>query len=115
MSAKDENPSSPQNTQARFGLTHWTLIIKAGGSSSSPEARDSLNQLCQNYWYPIYAFIRRQEPNSHKAKDLTQSFFVHLLEKDLIKKADREKGRFRTFLLRCLTNFMRDEWRSENA
>ena len=114
MSREGEDPTTPQNTQARFAETHWTLVVKAGGSTS-PEARDGLNQLCRDYWYPLYAFIRRQGHNPEEAKDLTQSFFIHLLEKELIKKADPEKGKFRTFLLKCLTNFMRDEWRKRTA
>jgi RNA polymerase sigma factor (sigma-70 family) len=100
-------------THARFpSQTHWTLIA-AVGDSSSPEAQAALNQLCQTYWFPIYAFIRREGNDSHKAKDLTQSFFVHLLRKNLIQKSDREKGRFRSFLCAALKNFLIDDIRAE--
>src|SRR5437588_364465 len=114
MPATEAQANSPQNTQANFTQTHWSLVVQAA-NSSSPEAREKLNELCQKYWYPLYAFIRRQGHDSHKAKDLTQSFFVHLLEKDLFKRANPQKGKFRSFLLASLTNFMRDEWRKENA
>jgi len=114
MPATEAQANSPQNTQANFTQTHWSLVVQAA-NSSSPEAREKLNELCQKYWYPLYAFIRRQGHDSHKAKDLTQSFFVHLLEKDLVKRASPQKGKFRSFLLASLTNFMRDEWRKENA
>jgi RNA polymerase sigma factor (sigma-70 family) len=113
MLPEENHPKAVQNTQAQFNPTQWTVVLAAGGSS--PEAQEGLNQLCQTYWYPLYAFVRRQGHDSHAAKDLTQSFFVHLLENDLVKKVDRRKGRFRSFLLTSLSNFMRDEWRKEQA
>src|SRR5437868_6694018 len=114
MRREEDNEGGPQNTQARFTQTQWTLIVKAGGPTST-EARDALNQLCQNYWYPIYAFIRSKGNDSHKAKDLTQGFFVHLLEKELIKKVDQKHGRFRNYVLAVLENFLHDERRRERA
>src|SRR5436853_4327510 len=108
MSGAEDNRASPENTQAKFTQTQWTLIVNAGGPTST-EARDALNKLCQAYWYPLYAFIRSKGNDSHKAKDLTQSFFVHLLQKDLVKKVGQREGRFRNFLLACLTNFLHDE------
>ena len=107
------NDSNLQDgTQAKFpSQTNWTQIVAAGGPSASPETREALNQLCRIYWFPLYAFIRRAGYDCHKAKDLTQGFFEHLLETDLIMKASREKGRFRSFLLASLTNFLEDERR----
>jgi len=103
-------------THARFpSQTHWTTLIQPAADPSSPKAREALNQLCQTYWFPIYAFIRSERIESHHAKDLTQGFFVHLLEKNLIGQAARNQGRFRSFLLACLCNFMKDEWRRENT
>lgn len=103
-------------TQARFpSQTHWTTLIQPAADPSSPKAKEALNRLCQTYWFPIYAFIRSERIDSHHAKDLTQGFFVHLLEKNLIGQATRDQGRFRSFLLACVRNFMKDEWRRENA
>jgi RNA polymerase sigma-70 factor (ECF subfamily) len=70
----------------------------------------ALEQLCRAYWYPLYAFIRRKGHNSHDAQDLTQAFFARLLEKSYVAQAERERGRFRTYLLAALTHFLADEW-----
>jgi RNA polymerase sigma-70 factor (ECF subfamily) len=103
-------------TRARFpSQTQWTALIQPAADASSPEAQAALNQLCQAYWFPVYAFLRSQRMDSHQAKDLTQGFFLHLLEGRLIQQASRAKGRFRTFLLECLQNFMKDQWRKGHA
>src|SRR5262245_53722286 len=114
MSHLDRDAGEPQVARSRFQATHWTLILKAGGPSST-EAKDALNELCQTYWFPLYAFVRGKGHDTHNANNLTQGFFVHLLEKDLIKKADRHQGRFRSFLLASLTHFLEDERRREKA
>src|SRR5439155_6938234 len=75
-----------------------------------PEADAALAELCRTYWYPLYAFIRRKGHNPHDAEDLTQAFFARLLVKNYVAQADRERGRFRTFLLAALTHFLADEW-----
>lgn len=80
----------------------------AGGNLSGAEA--ALEQLCRKYWYPIYAFIRRRGSDSHEAEDLTQAFFAYMLEKETLKQVDRQKGKFRAFLLAALTNFLANEW-----
>src|SRR5437870_11226793 len=103
-------------TQAQFpSQTHWTTIVAAGGPASSPEARAALNRLCQAYWFPLYAFVRRWGYDRPTAKDLTQSFFVHLLQKDLVARADPQRGRFRSFLCACLTNFLINRKQSEKS
>jgi RNA polymerase sigma factor (sigma-70 family) len=105
-----------EGTHARFpSQTQWTLLIQPAADLASPEARGALNLLCQTYWFPVYAFLRSERIDSHRAKDLTQGFFLHLLEDNLIRQAHREKGRFRTFLLACLRNYLKDEWRKEQA
>jgi len=114
ISREQRDGREDYSANAQFTQTHWSTIIEARGSTST-EARDALNRLCQRYWHPLYAFIRRRGLDSHKAKDLTQSFFVHLLEEDFLKKVDPQKGRFRSFLLASLTNFLNDEWRKEKA
>jgi len=112
--APDQESAAGQGTHAQFQPTHWSLVLQAG-DTSVPQAQDALGKLCQTYWFPLYAFIRREGIDSHQAKDLTQGFFLHLLESKLLKQAERERGRFRSFLLTCLENFMRDQWRREKA
>jgi RNA polymerase sigma-70 factor (ECF subfamily) len=103
-------------TQAQFPPeTRWTLIIAAGGSSGSSEAHAALNQLCQLYWFPLYAFIRREGNDCHKAKDLTQDFLSHVLETEFFKKIGGERGRFRSYLCESCRNFLKDDWRKGAA
>jgi RNA polymerase sigma-70 factor (ECF subfamily) len=92
----------------RFRTTHWTLIL-AARDRDSPEARQALEELCQSYWYPLYAFIRRSGHPSEEARDLTQEFFARLLEKDYLADVDREKGKFRSFLLAACKHFLANE------
>src|SRR5690242_17833382 len=92
-----------------FATTHWSVVLTAGDSDLALAA-NALEQLCSKYWYPVYAFIRHRAFNAHDAEDLTQAFFAHLLEKAAIKHADPQKGKFRTFLLTALTNFLNNEW-----
>jgi RNA polymerase sigma factor (sigma-70 family) len=91
-----------------FPNTHWSIVLAAGQGESAAEV--ALEQLCRAYWYPLYAFIRRRGFDPHAAEDLTQSFFAYLLEKETLKRADRQHGKFRTFLLAALTNFLANEW-----
>ena len=84
--------------------------MQAGGEDA-PRAAQALEQLCRTYWYPLYAFIRRKGLSAHDAQDLTQAFFARFLEKNYVAQADRERGRFRTYLLAALTHFLSDEWR----
>ena len=79
------------------------------GHVDPQRARAALEKLCGRYWYPLYAFIRRRGYDRHDAKDLTQSFFAHLLNNDAFLRVDPDKGLFRTFLLAALTNFLNDE------
>ena len=106
--------SAGSGSQAQFPTTRWTHIFEAGGPNSAG-AREALNELCRGYWSPVYAYLRRKGIDSHQAKDLAQSFFVHLLEIEFHKVADPNKGRFRSFLLAALNNFLKDDWRSRNA
>src|SRR5262245_42001805 len=103
MVVPDSMPSAePQSTlpaTARwFVTTHWSVVL-AAGDSSAPGTREALEKLCRAYWYPLYAYVRRQGQSIDDAQDLTQEFFRRLLEKDYLALADRERGRFRTFLL----------------
>jgi len=99
---------------ASFPTTHWSLVIQAG-SPVSPQARASLAELCSVYWYPLYAFIRRQENDPDRALDLTQAFFARLLEKGVLATVEKDKGRFRSFLRIVCKNFLIDESRRKKA
>lgn len=80
------------------------------GGRTSPQADEALQVLCRTYWYALYTFVRRQGYSVTDAQDLTQEFFARFLEKKYIERADPERGRFRTFLLACLKNFLANEW-----
>jgi RNA polymerase sigma factor (sigma-70 family) len=99
---------------AQFATTHWTVVCSAGRNDSL-HAREALEKLCRTYWYPVYAFVRRQGNNSHDAQDLTQEFFARLLENNTFAVADRKRGKFRSFLLASLKNFLVKEWQRANA
>jgi RNA polymerase sigma factor (sigma-70 family) len=92
-----------------FATTQWSVVL-AAGNLDKQGSRDALAQLCEAYWYPLYAYVRRRVDNVHEAQDLTQAFFSKLLEKQMIASADRDRGRFRTFLLTALKNFLTNEW-----
>lgn len=83
----------------------------AAGKSDSPQAAVALEKLCRAYWFPLYAFVRRQGNAPEDAQDLTQGFFVRFLEKQYIELADVARGRFRSFLLACLKNFLAEQRR----
>jgi len=96
-----------------FATTHWTLVLEAGRAGSS-NALQALELLCAAYWYPLYAYVRRQGHGPHDAQDLVQQFFAGLLERNDLRLADRNRGRFRTFLLTSLQHFLINEWRKAN-
>ena len=90
-----------------FPSTHWSLVLAAGRSQTNPEtAQAALAELCQTYWVPLYNFVRGRGYNVHDAQDLTQSFFAYLIEREIYTRVDRQKGRFRSFLLASLKNFL---------
>jgi len=99
---------------AIFATTHWSVVLQAGHEEGDATQR-ALEQLCRAYWYPIYVYVRRLGHSPHDAQDVTQSFFEYLLEKRLLAKAHPESGRFRSFLLGSLKNFMANEWRRQTA
>lgn len=92
-----------------FATTHWTAVLSAC-DSNSPDCESSLESLCRAYWYPLYAYVRRQGHGPHDAQDLTQEFFACLLQKNYLNAVDREKGRFRTFLIVALQRFLANDW-----
>lgn len=94
--------------QSRFVTTSWTQVL-AARTSSSPGSRLALEALCQNYWYPVYAFVRRQGHDAEAARDLTQAYFATLLEKDYLGDYDPARGRFRVFLKTSVKHFLSKE------
>lgn len=93
---------------AGFRTTHWTVVL-AAARSGAPQTREAMGKLCQTYWYPLYAFIRRRGHNDADAKDLTQGFFFRLLDKNYLEGITIEGGKFRSYLLTLLNHFMSDE------
>jgi RNA polymerase sigma factor (sigma-70 family) len=93
---------------SQFPTTRWTLVV-AAGDPQRKEARSALVSLCQNYWYPLYAYLRRRGYSADEAQDLTQEFFMRVLEGRYLDRADPEKGRFRSFILTSLRFFVADE------
>ncbi|MEO1496290.1 MAG: sigma-70 family RNA polymerase sigma factor [Planctomycetota bacterium] len=91
-----------------FETTHWSLVLTAAEGEST-DARNALADLCQRYWTPLYGFVRRRGFSVEEAQDLTQGFFAKLIEKDYVGQADRDRGRFRTFLLASLKHFLSHE------
>jgi DNA-directed RNA polymerase specialized sigma24 family protein len=88
-----------------FSTTHWSLVVRAG-DMTDPAARSALESLCCRYWFPLYAFVRREGYSMHDSQDLTQAFFARFLEKDYLHEADPSRGRFRSFLLASLRHFL---------
>jgi RNA polymerase sigma-70 factor (ECF subfamily) len=97
-----------------FLTTHWSVVL-AAGSGDTTGARHALEKLCQTYWYPLYAYVRRRNFSPPDAEDLTQEFFARFLEHDWVANADREKGRFRSFLLSAMNHFLANEWDKARA
>jgi len=97
-----------------FVSTHWSVVLRAS-QPDSPEAMAALTELCRNYWFPLYAYARRQGCDMHSAQDLTQGFFSKLLEKNYLSVADRRRGRFRWFLLTAFKCYLANEWDRSQA
>ena len=102
-------PLSRNGKRNDFSTTNWSVVL-AAGQDNFDRAAVALERLCRKYWYPVYAFIRRRGSDGYEAEDLTQAFFAHLLEKETLKKVNRQKGKFRSFLLASATNFLTNEW-----
>jgi RNA polymerase sigma factor (sigma-70 family) len=102
--SKEKQPSTA--TQRRwFTTTHWSVVLSAQ-DRKSPTSERALAALCETYWFPLYAYVRRSGYSSHDAQDTTQEFFVQLLGKDFLKDVDHRRGKFRSFLLAALKHFL---------
>jgi len=111
----EPSPERDGVTSARcFVTTHWSIVLEAGQTGSS-EASEAMAQLCRTYWYPLYAYVRRKGYGVDDAQDLTQEFFARLLARNYLSVADRNKGKFRSFLLGSLEHFLAREWTKAHA
>lgn len=98
-----------------FHTTRWSLLSQVRSNEDSAEANRALAELCQMNWFPVYAFVRRSGSSAVDAEDRVQGFFEHLLSHRLLERADRGKGRFRSYLLGCLKNYLGNEHQREKA
>jgi DNA-directed RNA polymerase specialized sigma24 family protein len=107
VSGTDREPSSERRS-AQFATTHWSVVL-AAQQGTSTQAQETLEKLCRTYWHPLYVFIRRSGYDGEMARDLTQGFFEQFLEKNYLRQVDREKGRFRSFLLASVKHFLANQ------
>lgn len=109
MSASDPK-NSPAEQPRQFTTTRWSVILTALGDDFE-QAERALAELCRVYWYPLYAYARRQGANEHDAQDLTQSFFESIIRRNDLNKGSPDKGRFRAWPLNCMKHFLLNEWK----
>lgn len=109
MASGRSSPESVPSGPREFRTTHWSVVL-AAGDNASPQSAEALEKLCRIYWLPLYAYVRRSGRGPEEAEDMTQAFFEHFLESNAVSRADRQRGRFRTFLLTSLQNFLSKEW-----
>jgi DNA-directed RNA polymerase specialized sigma24 family protein len=114
MPASEQHEVDGPESARRFASTRWSVVL-AAGDSSAPGASEALEKLCGAYWFPLYAYVRRQGHSPHDAQDLTQGFFAWLIESKHLRVADVERGRFRSFLLGMLKNFLSDDRKKMHA
>lgn len=98
----------------QFLTTHWSVVLRAA-DRSDPDRQQAMATLCENYWYPVYVYLRRRGQAPQEAEDLTQEFFVRLLERDFLEAANPDKGKFRSFLLVCVKRFLINRQQHDRA
>lgn len=103
-----------KDNNKNFATTQWSIVRAASGENSN-EANAALQQLCQVYWYPLYSFVRFKGYKANEAEDLTQAFFADLLSRGDLQKVQPQLGRFRSFLLTALKNFLNNQWDRSQA
>ena len=101
-------PPGEVGRQSVFVTTRWSVVLTAGRRDTT-RAHAALESLCQTYWYPLYAYVRRRGYAPEDARDLTQEFFVRLLERQSLANADQDRGKFRSFILGATNHFLADE------
>ena len=107
MSVNDAGGKRDANKEREFAATRWSLVISAGRPEGDEQkARNALAELCRTYWRPIFSFVSRHGYSTEDAQDLTQDFFVMIIEDNWLQQADASRGRFRSFLLKSLQNFL---------
>jgi RNA polymerase sigma-70 factor (ECF subfamily) len=111
---ESSNLAMPQAAGLKFRTTSWTLVLAASANPTT-DSRAALAALCEAYWGPVYAFVRRSGYDAEHSQDLTQSFFALVIEKQYLHAADRQRGRFRSFLLGALKHFLANEWDRAHA
>src|SRR5438105_4489888 len=94
-----------ESLPSQFASTQWSMVLRAG-DANHVDAQRSLAELCERYWYPLYVFVRRRIASPEDAQDLTQEFFSRLIERNVVSQASPERGRFRSFLLASIQNFL---------
>ena len=114
MNAWDREPEGQGKPGHLFATTHWSVVL-AAGQERSPEATLALERLCGTYWYPLYACVRHRGYSAEDAQDLTQEFITFLLTTHALGTVNPAKGRFRSFLLASLDNFLANEWDKARA
>jgi len=114
MAASDVSDRESEPSRAVFATTHWSVVVEAG-QSDSPKASQAMAQLCQTYWYPLYAYVRRKGYQAPDAQDLTQEFFARLLARNYVTGANRGRGKFRSYLIGAVEHFLAKEWRRAHA
>ncbi len=112
MRFRETNENSLSAGLARFTTTHWSMVLEAAQNGG---ASNAMAQLCRTYWYPLYAYVRRKGYDAANAQDLTQEFFARLLARNYLNVADRNKGKFRSFLLGSMEHFLARQWTKAHA
>ncbi len=113
--SSDERAAAPPEGPGVFCTTRWSVVLTARDGAAATRGGAALSELCRIYWRPLYGFARRAGRTPHDAEDLTQAFLAHLLRPGTLAGVRRDKGRFRSFLLASMKNFMADEWSRAGA
>jgi RNA polymerase sigma-70 factor (ECF subfamily) len=109
MSISEAETQKAADRSPVFVTTHWSVVLSAKDNDSFRSA-EALETLCHTYWHPLYTFVKRRGYSPADAEDLTQEFFAWLLERNWLGRADQERGRFRSFLLTSICNFLANQW-----
>jgi RNA polymerase sigma-70 factor (ECF subfamily) len=110
-----DSHSGPGGGGRTFETTHWSVVLAAGDEPDSSRARDALETLCRTYWKPLFVYVRRQGYSDADAKDLVQGFFANILARRDLQAVRQERGRFRSYLLAALKNFLVNDWKRAAA